>query len=218
MTGQKTSLNSWHVGNNLKWLLIQEHLEKAFRKAGFAELVINRTPMGTIITVKANYPGMAIGKNGNVIRKVTQELIAKFDFENELHLEVEPFNTLERSARVMAELAVTRIERGYYGPKTIGRIAHQIMDYENYAEGCKIILSGKWRFGNRAKTLKKVRGRIFHSGNPAKEFVDKYIAVGKRKNGTFSVTVMILEKSVNGGTKIPPFKLVDEPEVENPLW
>ena len=161
----------WHVENMLIKTLIKEHLEKVFKKAGFGELEISKTPMGTIITVKVVRPGLAIGRNGKLIHKVKRDLIKKFGIKDEIHLNIEKVDVFEQSAQIMAEHIVMKIESGYYGPKAIKNASYQIKN-SGSVSGCKIILSGKWRSGNRARTIKTSDGPVFHSGDPAKNLVD----------------------------------------------
>ena len=52
------------VQEGLTKALVNEYLSEELERAGYGGMVMNRTPMGTQITVYAEKPGMVIGKGG----------------------------------------------------------------------------------------------------------------------------------------------------------
>ncbi|HHH84143.1 MAG TPA: 30S ribosomal protein S3, partial [Thermoplasmatales archaeon] len=63
-------------------MLIKEYLKKETEKAGFGGIEIQRTPMGTLISLITERPGLIIGRGGKNIKKLTDDLAEKFDMEN----------------------------------------------------------------------------------------------------------------------------------------
>jgi len=63
-------------------MLIKEYLKKETEKAGFGGIEIQRTPMGTLISLLTERPGLIIGRGGKNIKKLTDDLAEKFDIEN----------------------------------------------------------------------------------------------------------------------------------------
>ncbi|MDY6780434.1 MAG: KH domain-containing protein, partial [Halobacteria archaeon] len=61
---------------------IDEFLADELERAGYGGMELARTPIGTEITLKAEKPGMVIGKGGKQIRELTDALEEKFDLED----------------------------------------------------------------------------------------------------------------------------------------
>jgi len=55
------------VQDGLTKARINEYFTKQLERAGYGGMVINRTPMGTQITLFAEKPGMVIGKGGTIM-------------------------------------------------------------------------------------------------------------------------------------------------------
>jgi len=75
------SVEKKFVAEGLSKALVNEYLAEELERAGYGGMVMNRTPMGTQITVYAEKPGMVIGKGGKLIRKITRDLDRKFHLE-----------------------------------------------------------------------------------------------------------------------------------------
>ena len=52
------------------------------RRAGFGGLDIQRTPMGTRVTLLAERPGLVIGRKGGAIKSLTEAVERQFRFDN----------------------------------------------------------------------------------------------------------------------------------------
>ena len=76
------SVEKKFVQEGITKALVDEYLAKELDRAGYGGMVMNRTPMGTQITVYAEKPGMVIGKGGKLIRKITRDLDRKFHLDN----------------------------------------------------------------------------------------------------------------------------------------
>jgi small subunit ribosomal protein S3 len=177
--------------------LIDEYLLQELARAGYGGMMMNRTPMGTQITVFAEKPGMVIGKGGKQIRKLTRDLDKTFHLDNP-QIDVQDIGKPELNAQVMANRLASSLERGWYFRKAGQSTIRRIM--ESGALGCEIILSGKLT-GPRSRTEKIIRGYIKHSGKPAQELVDHGYAVAVKKLGTIGCQVRIVPPGV-----IPPDK------------
>ncbi len=182
---------------------MNEYFIRELERAGYGGMEINRTPLGTHITIYAEKPGMIIGKSGKTIRRVTRELDTIFELDNP-QLDVQEIEIPELNAQIMAQRLATALERGWYFRKAGQSTLQRIMDAG--ALGCEIILAGKLT-GPRSRTEKFLAGYIKHCGKPAEELVDKGYAVAKRKLGIIGVKVLL----VPPGIKLPDdIRLVEE--------
>lgn len=183
------------VSEGIKRSQMNEFLVKEFERAGYGGMEINRTPLGTQVTIFAEKPGMIIGKAGKTIRRITKELDIKFKLDNP-QLDVQEIEVPELSAQIMANRLANALQRGWYFRKAGQSALQRIMDAG--ALGCEIVLAGKLT-GPRARTEKFLAGYIKHCGKPAEELVDKGYAVAKKKLGVIGVKVHI----VHPGVKLP---------------
>ena len=79
------------VEDSLKKLQVDEYLRKRFEKAGFGGVTITKTPLGTQVVIYATRPGLVIGRGGEVIKRLAEELVEKFGLEDtkeRLHISV----------------------------------------------------------------------------------------------------------------------------------
>ncbi len=191
------------IEEGLRRSQMNEYFIHELERAGYGGMEINRTPLGTHITIYAEKPGMIIGKSGKTIRRVTRELDTIFNLDNP-QLDVQEIEIPELNAQIMAQRLAMALERGWYFRKAGQSTLQHIMDAG--ALGCEIILAGKLT-GPRSRTEKFLAGYIKHCGKPAEELVDKGYAVAKRKLGIIGVKVLI----VPPGIKLPDdIRLVEE--------
>jgi small subunit ribosomal protein S3 len=191
------------VEEGLKRSQMNEYFNRELERAGYGGMEINRTPMGTHITIYAEKPGMIIGKSGKTIRRVTRELDASFKLDNP-QLDVQEIEIPELNAQIMAQRLANALERGWYFRKAGQSTLQRVMDAG--ALGCEVILAGKLT-GPRSRSEKFLAGYIKHCGKPAEELVTRGYAVAKRKLGIIGVKVLI----VPPGVKLPDdIRLVEE--------
>jgi small subunit ribosomal protein S3 len=195
------------VKSGLDRAQIAEYFSKQLERAGYGGMNINRTPMGTQVTIFAEKPGMIIGKGGKTIHKLTHDLEAVFHIDNP-QIDVQEEKTPELNAQMMASRLAAAIERGLYFRKAGHNMLRRIM--ESGALGCEIDIAGKLT-GPRKRTEKFVAGNMLHAGNPAMELVDKGFAIAIKKLGIIGCRVRIVPPSI----KLPGrFKTVKGPELQ----
>ena len=66
------------IDRNVERHLVKEFLMNNTKKAGFGGLDIRRTPAGTEVTIKAERPGMVIGRKGKIINDLQNRIIHIF--------------------------------------------------------------------------------------------------------------------------------------------
>jgi small subunit ribosomal protein S3 len=149
---------------------------------------VAKTPMGTQIVLKAEKPGMVIGKGGKNIRKITTELEDRFNLDDP-QVDVQEVDEPDLNARIVADRLGNALERGWYFRKAGHTTIDRIM--EAGALGAEIVLSGKVT-GARSRVEKFNRGYIKHNGEPAEDIVDSGVGVAVMKLGTIGVRVKII--------------------------
>ncbi|MDZ7688020.1 MAG: 30S ribosomal protein S3 [Halobacteriales archaeon] len=167
---------------------IDEFLAEELERAGYGGMELARTPMGTEITLKAEKPGMVIGKGGKNIRQLTDDLEREFEIED-LQIDVQEVDEPDLNARIVADKLANALERGWYfrdaGRTTLSRIM------ESGAMGAEIVFSGKVT-GARSRVVKFKEGYVKHCGEPAEEVVERGQGTAVMKLGTIGIQVSII--------------------------
>jgi small subunit ribosomal protein S3 len=188
------------VMENIRRYLLKEYLMNETKRAGFGGLDIQRTPMGTRVTLTIERPGLVIGRKGGSIKQLERSVNEDFNFDNP-KIEVQEEANPSLNAQIMAEKLASALERGWHFRRAGHSTVRRIM--ESGAKGCQVVISGKLT-GQRHRMEKFKEGHIKFCGEPALEWMDEGFAVAKRKLGVIGVKVQIMN---------PRAKLPDEIEV-----
>lgn len=195
------------IEDGLQRSQIDEFFADELGRAGYGGMDVAKTPMGTQIVLKAEKPGMVIGKGGKNIRKVTKELEERFNLDDP-QIDVQEVDEPDLNAQIVADRLANALERGWYFRKAGHTTIDRIMDAG--ALGAEIVLSGKVT-GARSRVEKFNRGYIKHNGEPAQSVVDRGKGVAVMKLGTIGVDVKIIPP----GAELPDdFEIHEDVEVE----
>jgi small subunit ribosomal protein S3 len=167
---------------------IDEFFGDELERAGYGGMDLAKTPMGTQIVLRAEKPGMVIGKGGKNIRKITTQLEERFELDDP-QIDVQEVDEPDLNAQIVADRLGNALERGWYFRKAGHTTIDRIMDAG--ARGAEITLNGKVT-GARSRNEKFNRGYIKHNGEPAQSIVDRGDGVAVMKLGTIGVTVRII--------------------------
>ncbi|MBI5226323.1 30S ribosomal protein S3 [Candidatus Micrarchaeota archaeon] len=183
------TIQSKMIQKALADLTVKLFLYKDLAKAGVSDIQIQRTPIATRITARVRKPGMVVGKKGNTIKEVCDELSRRFGIENP-QFEVVEVTQPALDAKLMAEKIGQRIEMRP-NIKPIMRMAlREIM--EAGALGAELQVAGKVvGKGGKAKALRVRDGYLRKSGEPMKQ-VRKGHYVAYLKAGAIGVSVKIV--------------------------
>ena len=176
------------IRDGLQRTQIDEFFAAELSRAGYGGMEVAKTPMGTQIVLKAEKPGMVIGKGGKNIRKITTELEERFDLDDP-QIDVQEVDEPDLNAQIVADRLANALERGWYFRKAGHTTIDRIMDAG--ALGAEIVLSGKVT-GARSRVEKFNRGYVKHNGEPAEEIVDNGVGTAVMKLGTIGVRVKII--------------------------
>ena len=188
------------VTENIRRHLLKEYLMEKVGRAGFGGLDVQRTPMGTRVTLITERPGLVIGRRGEAIKSLTRAIEEDFNFNNP-QIEVQEVENPNLNAQIMAEKLANALERGWHFRRAGHSTVRRIM--ESGARGCQIIIAGKLT-GQRHRTEKFKDGHIKFCGEAKLDFMHNGFAVAKLKPGVIGVTVQIMD---------PDAKLPDEVEI-----
>lgn len=187
------------IKQGIKKIEMENYLKKELQKAGFTKLETVKTPLVTRIVLNVTHPGLAIGKGGTNIKKLTTVLEERFKIQNP-QIEIKEITVPELDAQAMADKISTLIGRGFSWRSVVYRTAKDIRTAG--AQGVEIVLSGA--LGGKGVRKRKQRiaeGYMKKIGEEAK-LVDYGCAPAKAKFGTIGVKVRIVKPDTRFPDKI----------------
>ncbi len=191
------------IKENVRRVLLKEYLRKQTARAGFGGIDIQRTPLGTHITLIAERPGLVIGRRGSTINELTRAVEEDFHFEHP-QIEVSEVANPALNPHIMAQKLALALERGWHfrraGHSTVLRIM------EAGAKGCQVTISGKLT-GERHRTVRFKAGHVKYCGEPKLQFMWTAYATAMKKAGMMGIKVQIMD---------PNARLPDEIDVIEP--
>ncbi|MCI5866638.1 MAG: 30S ribosomal protein S3 [Methanosphaera sp.] len=203
------------VKEGLKRTRIDEYLEEKLERAGYGGMDIQVTPVGTMVIVYAEKPGMVIGRGGKTVRSITKTLKNNFDLENP-QVEVKEVEVPELNPRIMAHKIVAMLQRGMQFRRVAYSIIRRIMSAG--AQGVEVTISGKIR-GSRSACAKFNDGYIKKCGEPSIKHVKEGFATVQLKPGVLGIYVRIMPPEVilPDNIQISEPEEVEEAAVEAPV-
>ena len=193
------------VKEGLKRTRIDEYLETKLERAGYGGMDIQVTPVGTMVIVYAEKPGMVIGRGGKTVRAITKTLKNNFDLENP-QVEVKEVDVPELNPRIMAHKVVAMLQRGMQFRRVAYSIIRRIMSAG--AQVVEVTISGKIR-GSRSACAKFNEGYIKKCGEPSIKYVKEGFATVQLKPGVLGIYVRIMPPEVT----LPDNIEISEPEI-----
>nr|MDO8085560.1 30S ribosomal protein S3 [Candidatus Sigynarchaeum springense] len=202
---------------------LQEYFRKNLDGVGFAGLDIQKTPLGTRVTIKAARPGLVIGKKGANVKGLTEVLARDFKIENP-QIDVDEVRNPELNGQIMAERLASALEKGQHYRRAGYGLLRRII--RAGAEGAEIVITGKIT-SQRARYQKMRQGNIKRCGDPVKH-VSHGCAHAKLKSGILGVRINILPKGYDnpkdvlylGSDKLSPMykdRITPKEEPEVPI-
>lgn len=197
------------INENIRRVLLKEYFQKETEMAGFGGIDIQRTPMGTRVTLVVERPGMVIGRKGAKIKDLTRTVSEKYGFDNP-QIEVQECKNSAVNPQIMAQKLALALERGWHFRRAGHSTLRRIMDSD--AKGCQVKLCGKLT-GQRHRTEKFKWGHIKFCGEPALTTMDRGYAIAKKKLGLIGVSVDIMKADAKLPDEIKIFEIPDLLEV-----
>ena len=181
------------IEQGMKKIQIEKYLKTQLNRAGFTGLQMVKTPLVTRIVLRVARPGLAIGKGGQNIRTLTEEIEKRFDIDNP-QIEIQDIKTPALDSRATVDKMVELIERGYSWKSVVFRTTRDIK--EAGAQGVEMLLKGKLSGkGGRKRKHRMIDGYMKKAGDQVK-LVDTAKASAYPKAGAIGITISIIRPEV----------------------
>src|SRR6478735_4514776 len=191
--------------NNYKMMELDEYLNATLKDAGYGGSEIQKTPIGTKITLFVTRPGLVIGRKGAGIKDLTARLEQQFGLSNP-QVSVMEVTKPELNAKIMANRIGQLVERGTAFRRAALWTINTIM--EAGALGVEVTISGKLR-SERSHFEKHTSGVVPKSGDVADKVVRTSITQVLTKMGLLGIRLKIALKE-----DLPrDFQLIEEENV-----
>ena len=115
------------IEQGMKKIQLEEYMKKHLNRAGFTGLQMVKTPLVTRIVLRVARPGLAIGKGGQNIRMITEEIGTKFGIDNP-QIEIQDIKTPALDSRATVDKMVELIERGYSWKSVVFKTTRDIKE------------------------------------------------------------------------------------------
>ena len=191
----------------LQRISVDEYLDSQLKRAGYGGVDIQKTPLGTRLTIYSTRPGFVIGRRGKTVRELTENLKRIFAVDNP-QIEVAEVEVPEYDAKIMADKLASSLERGFQYRRAVYSVLRRIM--EAGAKGTEITISGKLS-SQRARYQKFKDGVVTKCGEPVKTFVREGTSPAFMKPGVMGVRVVIMLPG-----ELPDKIKVKYPEIPQP--
>lgn len=168
---------------------IRDFVEKQLARSGVAKIVIRKTLKEGEIIIFASKVGVLMGKNGERIKKLEEDLSKKFG--KPFKINVKEVRTPELSAKIMAEYVASQLEARMPYRKVVKNVLVKVM--EKGANGIKIQIGGRLGGADIARSEKFIDGRV--SLQTFRSDIDYHYLQAMTKYGVLGIKVWI-EKGV----------------------
>ncbi len=177
---------------------IKEFISQNLKQVGLSDSRLQMTPLGEKIIVYAARPGLIVGRKGQTIKKLTQQLKKRFNLENP-QIEINEVENPSLDAQIIAERIANSMER--FGSARFKAIGHRVLGdvMGAGALGVEVLVSGKVPSA-RARRWRFYKGYLKKSGNIAVTEVRIAYAAAQLKTGIVGIQVRIM----------PPIELPDK--------
>lgn len=181
------SVQKFFINKASKNMIIDNYLKNELKRAGYAGVEFQKTPLGNRVVIYAERPGLVIGRQGATIRELAHVMETKYSLENP-QIAVIPVQTPELNARIMAGRVASALERGIHFRRAAFIALRQVS--EAGARGAEIIIRGKLST-ERSRYEKFRTGAILKAGHARKYAVDSAVTYVLMKPGSFGIKVNI---------------------------
>jgi small subunit ribosomal protein S3 len=195
--------SNWYGGRNYAEKLVEDdkirqYLLARLRKASISKIVIERTLKLVTVTINTARPGVIIGKGGQEVDKLKEEL--KKVTSKEVQINIFEIKRPELDARLVADSIARQIEGRISFRRAIKMSIASTMRMG--AEGIKVLISGSLNGAEMARNEQFKEGRT-----PLHTFradIDYALSEAHTKMGRIGVKVWICKGEVYGKRDLSP--------------
>ncbi|MBL7978208.1 MAG: 30S ribosomal protein S3 [Bacteroidetes Order II. Incertae sedis bacterium] len=177
---------------------IRKYLRARLKKAGLSRVIIERTPKRVILTLHTSRPGVVIGRSGQEVEKLREEL--KKLTSKDVQININEIKRPELDSSLVAQTIAQQLE---------GRIAFRRAMKQGVqaamrmgAEGIRVRVSGRLGGAEMSRTEQYLEGRVpLHT---LRADIDYSEATAFTIYGTMGVKVWIFKGEIIGRPDLSP--------------
>ena len=208
--------SNWYGGNDFSAKLVEdtkirEYLNARLAKASISRIIIERTLKLITVTVNTARPGIIIGKGGQEVDKLKEEL--KNITKKEVQINIFEVKRPELDAAIVANNIARQVEGKISYRRAIKMSIASTMRMG--AEGIKVLISGRLGGAEMARSETYKDGRI-----PLHTFradIDYALAEALTKVGLIGIKVWICNGEVYGKPDLAPDTAVKAQKAARPV-
>jgi len=196
--------SNWYGGNKYDAKLVEDqkirqYLNARLSKAGISKIIIERTLKLVTVTINTARPGIIIGKGGQEVDKLKEEL--KKLTGKEVQINISEIKRPELDAFLVAQTVAKQIEGRISFRRAVKTAISSTMRLG--AEGIKVTVSGRVGGAEMARSETYKEGRIpLHT---LRADIDYALAEAHTTYGRIGVKVWICRGEVFGKKDLTPF-------------
>lgn len=175
------------LDRGLQYMELNVFLARRLVHAGYLDVQLFHTPIGTRVVVLAERPAMVIGRRGATIKELQEILEKKFGIERP-QVDVVEVPNPDLNAKVVAYGIARAMVRGVRFRRAAHVALRRVM--ETGARGIEVVVSGKLT-SERSRFEKFTAGIVYKSGQSS-EIVDEAVVQVLLKPGIYGVKVRIM--------------------------
>jgi small subunit ribosomal protein S3 len=182
-----------YCANLIKDIAVRNFLRKKLAAASVSKIRIERPSKSARVTIHTARPGIVIGKKGEDIEKLKQEVAAKMGLKPEsVHISVEEIRKPELDSQLIAESVAQQLERRIMFRRAMKRAVQNAL--RQGAQGIKIQVGGRLNGAEIARVEWYREGRVpLHT---LRAHVDYATAEAKTTYGVIGVKVWVFSGEV----------------------
>lgn len=195
--------SNWYGGATFSEKLVEDHkireyVQARIPKGGIAKVVIERTLKRITLTIHTARPGVVIGKGGNEVDKIKEEL--KKITGKDVQINIFEIKRPELDAKLVGESIAQQIEARISYKRAMKQAIASAMRVG--AEGIKIKVSGRLAGADMARTEQYKEGRIpLHT---LRADIDYAISEAQTVYGKIGIKVWIFKGEIYGKRDLSP--------------
>jgi small subunit ribosomal protein S3 len=195
--------SNWYSENNQPSMLIEdtklrEYLQARLKNGGLSNVIIERTPKRILLTLKTSRPGVIIGKGGEQIELLREEL--KKITNKEVQINVSEIKRPELDASLVAQNIAQQLEARVSFRRAMKTAISSAMRMG--AKGIKVKCAGRLGGAEMARTEQYKEGRVpLHT---LRADIDYNNFTANTIYGSIGVSVWIFKGEIIGDVDLTP--------------
>ncbi len=189
---------------------LRTYLRKRLSNAGLSRIIIERTPKRVLLTLLTSRPGVIIGRGGEEVERIRQEL-KKFT-NKEVQINISEIKRPETDASLVAQNIGQQLEARISFRRAMKTAISSAMRMG--AKGIKIKCAGRLGGAEMARTEQYKEGRVpLHT---LRAEIDYYNHTAQTIYGTIGVAVWIFKGEIIGEVDLSPAAVVAKQDKGGP--